>query len=92
MEPSESEKLLLQLYEDVWNFKMELSPLGATMYWTFKCRIADHRFDDKVEDLSRNNYDRTKKAIETFLEKAQELRGKVPSTQELNLDFLILNF
>ena len=30
MEPSESEKLLLQLYEDVWNFKMELSTLGAT--------------------------------------------------------------
>ncbi len=37
---------LVRVAEELWDFAMEASPSSATL-------LGDHRFDDRIEDLSR---------------------------------------
>lgn len=70
-----------QLYSDYWDFQMERSPMWATY-------IGDHRFDDRIPDLSWEAHGRQRAALEGFLQRAIDLgkAGKIGPGDSLNAD------
>ena len=70
-----------QLFEDYWNFQMERNPLGATY-------LGDHRFDDRLPDLSLESRERQRQTLQTFLQREIDLgkQGLIGPGDSLNAD------
>ena len=70
-----------QLFGDYWNFQMERSPMWATY-------LGDHRFDDRIPDLSMEARGRERVALEGFLQRAIDLgkQGLIGPGDSLNAD------
>lgn len=73
-----------QLFADYWNFQMERSPFWATY-------LGDHRFDDRIPDLSQDAHSRDKERILEFLDSALILvkRNEVGAQDTLNVELFI---
>ncbi len=73
-----------QLFADYWNFQMERYPMWATY-------LGDHRFDDRIPDLSVEARGRERVALEGFLRRAIELaeQGKIGPADSLNADLFV---
>lgn len=55
-----------QLFDDYWNFQMERNPLGATY-------LGDHRFDDRLPDVSQEGRELERQALTGLLKRALDL-------------------
>lgn len=73
-----------QLFDDYWNFQMERNPLWATY-------LGDHRFDDRLPDLTPATREVQYNALKTFLQRAVDLReaGFVGPNDTLNAELFI---
>ncbi len=73
-----------QLFEDYWDFQMERSPMWATY-------LGDHRFDDRLPDISQAARDSQKVALEEFLRRANDLIAKsgIGPRDSLNVDLFV---
>lgn len=73
-----------QLFEDYWNFQMERSPFWATY-------LGDHRFDDKIPDLSQEAHAQARQKLGEFLTRAVGLvkEKAVGAGDSLNVELFI---
>lgn len=73
-----------QLFEEYWNFQMERSPLWATY-------LGDHRFDDRLPDVSVNAREAQRATLEEFLKRAVSLaqQGPLSPDDSLNADLFV---
>lgn len=67
---------LVDLAEDYWEFQLRTGPTEALM-------LGDHRFDDQVEDLSRQAEDDRIDALELFASEASAIDPTTLSEDEL---------
>jgi prolyl oligopeptidase len=70
-----------QLFADYWNFQMERNPMWATY-------MGDHRFDDRIPDLSVEAREQQRIALQGFLQRAIDLgkQGMIGPADSLNAD------
>lgn len=73
-----------QLFADYWDFQMERSPMWATY-------LGDHRFDDKLQDVSPESLERQRLALRDFLQRAQDIaqQGATGPGDSLNAELFI---
>ncbi len=55
------------MFEEYWSFALESKPLIATL-------VGDHRFDDKLDDLSQEGFDKWTRKAEDLLARLQRIR------------------
>ncbi len=70
---------LSQLFADHWNYRMERWPTSATYN-------GDHRFDDKLHDVSIDAYKRDEATFRAFLDRLQLITGDATLSPEDELN------
>ncbi len=70
---------LNHLYEDYWEFILHESPTYATY-------LGDHRYDDRLDDVSAEAYHRRIDRLKKYLDQLKSLRRPVGQADRLNYD------
>jgi len=70
---------LNHLFEDYWEFYLHESPTYATY-------LGDHRYDDRLDDVSAEAYHRRIDRLKKYLDQLKSLRRPVGQADRLNYD------
>ena len=68
-----------RLYDDYWEFGLRENPTGATY-------LGDHRYDDKLEDVSAEGYFRRVDQLQRYLGELKSLKRPSQGSGQLNFD------